>query len=54
MAVETSTILRGLLLAVKRAKTLEEAILAVETFCTGDDVAFVNEQILKMKKLEIA
>jgi len=53
MAHETVVLLRSLLYQAKSAKDVDEIIRAIEVMCTKDDIAAVEQQIVKAKeKLE--
>jgi len=52
MALETSVILRSILLQVKKAKSVEEIEMAIEAMCSKDDIDAVNQSIQKLKEIE--
>jgi hypothetical protein len=50
--LETTVILRSLLLNAKTAKTKEEIEIAIENMCSKDDIAAVKESYEKLTKLK--
>ena len=49
MGKETNTILKSMMFNVKKAKTLEEAVIALEAMCDEEIVAYAEK---KVKELE--
>ncbi|MCL2852357.1 MAG: hypothetical protein FWE20_04885 [Defluviitaleaceae bacterium] len=47
MAKETEAILRSILLAAKRASSVDEVIMTVEAMCSKEDIDSVNAAIAK-------
>jgi len=45
MAKETEVILQSMLYNVKRSKTLEEAIIALESMCDEQTIAYVEKKV---------
>ena len=52
MAVETSVILRSILLQVKKAKSIKEIEASVEAMCSKDDIDAVNASMQKIRESE--
>ena len=46
--LETSVILRAILLHAKKAKTLKEVQKAVEAMCSKEDIDAVNQSLLEL------
>ena len=49
MSKETNTILKSMMFNVKKAKTLEEAVISLEAMCDEEIVAYAEK---KVKELE--
>jgi hypothetical protein len=49
MAIETSVILRSLLLQAKKATSAKEIEMAIEALCTKEDIDAVNQSLEKLK-----
>ena len=47
MAKETEAILRSILLAAKRANTVEDVIMSIEAMCSKEDIDSVDAAIAK-------
>ena len=52
MALETTVILRAILLSAKSAESVEEVVNAIEALCSKEDIATVNEQFKKNQELK--
>ena len=50
MALETSVILRSILLQVKKAASVKEIEMAIEAMCSKDDIDAVNQSLQKLKE----
>ena len=52
MAVETSVILRSILLAAMRAKSAREVAKIVEAMCSKEDIDAVKEALRELEEME--
>ena len=50
MALETSVILRSLLLAAKKAQSVKEMEKAIEALCSKDDIDAVNQSLRELEE----
>ena len=50
MAKETEAILRSILLAARRAKSVSEVVMAVEAMCNKEDIDSVDAALAKYEK----
>ena len=50
MALETSVILRSLLLAAKKAQSAKEIEKAIEALCSKDDIDSVNQSLKELEE----
>ena len=50
MSKETDTILRAVMFNVKKAKTLEEAIISLEAMCDEDTIAYAEKKVKELEK----
>ncbi len=51
MSQEAEVLLRTILYQLKNARGLDEAVIAVETMCSQETIAWVNEQVTASKAL---
>ena len=49
MSLETSVILRAILLHAKKAKSVKEVEKAVEAMCSKEDIDAVNQSLLALQ-----
>ena len=52
MSKETDTILRAVMYNVKKAKTLKEAIIALEAMCDEETIAYAEKKANEASKSE--
>lgn len=50
MSQETTMLVRTILYQVKTAEDLEAAVIAIEAFCSKDDISSVGEAIARLKE----
>jgi len=50
MALETSVILRSLLLSAKKAQSLKEIEKAIEALCSKEDIDAVNQSLRDLEE----
>jgi len=54
MTLETSAILRSLLLAAKKAESVKEIEKAIEALCNKDDIDAVNQSLKELEEYKKA
>ncbi|MCL1924461.1 MAG: hypothetical protein FWF50_02630 [Defluviitaleaceae bacterium] len=50
MSKETHTILKSMLYNVKKAETLEEAVISLEAMCDEETIAYVEKKVKEAKE----